>query len=206
MISDDELLRGLSKLLQESRRVESDLVAHIGEVEHRRLFVRYASSMFVYVTEFLHFSEHEAYLRIGVARAARKHPIVLEILRDGRLHLSGIARLAPLLTEANRESVLARASGMSKREIEELVAELSPKDDVPATIRKLPDCQEKTKPNRLQQLDYGKDVTERYIIISGSGGRVSEPSTAYAVGSRGTRLPRMATEVRWIPAPLRRYG
>jgi len=152
MISDDELLRGLSKLLQESRRVESDLVAHIGEVEHRRLFVRYASSMFTYVTEALNLSEHEAYLRIGVARAARKHPMVLEMLRDGRLHLSGIARLAPLLTEANREMVLARAEGKSKREIEELVAELSPREDVPATIRKLPERKETNKPNRLGQL------------------------------------------------------
>ena len=152
MISDDELLRGLSKLLQESRRVESDLVAHIGEVEHRRLFVRYASSMFTYVAEVLNLSEHEAYLRIGVARAARKHPMVLEMLRDGRLHLSGIARLAPLLTEANREMVLARAEGKSKREIEELVAELSPREDVPATIPKLADRREKAKPKFCGQL------------------------------------------------------
>jgi len=66
--------------------------------------------------------------------------------------LSGIARLAPLLTEANRESVLARAVGKSKREIEELAAELSPKEDVPATIRKLPEQREEAKPNRYRQL------------------------------------------------------
>ncbi len=167
MISDDELLRGLSKLLQESRCVESDLVAHIGEVEHRRLFVRYASSMFIYATQILHLSEHEAYLRIGVARAARKHPMLLEMLSDGRLHLSGIARLAPLLTEANRESVLARAAGLSKRGIEELVAELAPKDDVPTTIRKLPERQETTRlnlspqlvPERVEQENLDVDTT-----------------------------------------------
>ncbi len=102
--------------------------------------------MFVYATKALGLSECEAYLRIGVARAARKHPILLEMLGDGRLFLSGIARLAPLLTEANRESVLDRAVGMSKREIEELVAELSPKEDIPATIRKLPERRQKTKP------------------------------------------------------------
>jgi hypothetical protein len=49
-------------------------------------------------------------------------------------------------------------------------------------------------------------VTERYRSHRRSGSRVSEPSTTYAVGSRGTRLPRMATEARWTPAPLRRYG
>ena len=73
-ISDDELLHRLSELLQQSRRVESELVAHIGEVDARRLYAREASpSMFSYCTERLNLSEHEAYLRITVARASREH-------------------------------------------------------------------------------------------------------------------------------------
>ena len=144
-LSDDELLRRLSELLQKSRRVESELVAHIGEVDARRLYAREAApSMFAYCTEVLNLSEPEAYLRIAVARASRTHPMLLEMLADGRLHLSGIAKLAPCLTEANRETLLARAVGKSKREIEELVAEISPKPDVPATIRKLPERKDKT--------------------------------------------------------------
>ena len=51
-ISDDELLRRLSELLRQSRRVESELVAHIGEVDERRLYACEASpSMFAYCTE-----------------------------------------------------------------------------------------------------------------------------------------------------------
>jgi len=138
-VSDDDLLRRLTELLTKSRRVEAELIAHIGEVDSRRLYASKASSMFVYSTEVLHLSEHEAYLRITVARAARKHPILLDMLADGRLHLSGIAKLVPLLTESNRETLLARAAHQSKRKIEELVAELSPKPDVPATLRKLPE-------------------------------------------------------------------
>ena len=88
-VSDDELLRRLSELLQKSRRVEAELVAHIGEVDARRLYAREAApSMFVYCTERLNLSEHEAYLRIGVARAARRHPMLLDILAEGRLPLS----------------------------------------------------------------------------------------------------------------------
>ena len=83
-------------------------------------------------------SEAEAYLRIGVARASRKHPMLLAMLGDGRLHLTGISKLAPYLTEANRDAVLSRAAYKSKRKIEELVAEISPKPDVPTTMRKLP--------------------------------------------------------------------
>jgi hypothetical protein len=64
--------------------------------------------------------------------------MLLTMLGEGRLHLSGIERLAPHLTEENRDAVLDRAAFKSKRQIEELVAELAPKPDVPAMIRKLP--------------------------------------------------------------------
>src|SRR3972149_11121306 len=138
-LSDDELLHRLLELTQQSRRVEADLIAHIGEVDHRRLYARNAcSSMFSYCVEVLNLSEAESHFRIAVARAARKHPVLLTMLGDGRLHLSGIATLAPHLTDENRESVLARATHKSKRQIEELVAELAPKPDVPSGIRKLP--------------------------------------------------------------------
>jgi len=152
-ISDDELLRRLSDLLKQSRRAEADLVAHIGEVDERRLYAREAaSSMFAYCTEVLHLSEHEAYLRITVARASRKHPTLLAMLADGRLHLSGIGKLAAHLTDSNWEEVLARATHSSKREIEELVAELAPKPDVPPTVRKLP-----MRPEPTRAVELGLD-------------------------------------------------
>ena len=120
-ISDDELLRRLAELLRQSRRVEAHLVAHIGEVDERRLYTREASpSMFAYGTEVLHLSEAEAYLRIAAARAAREHPLLLTMLTDGRLHLTGIAKLAPHLTLKNRDPLTAsgrsshaRARGVS---------------------------------------------------------------------------------------------
>ena len=145
-IADDDLLRRLWEILQESRRVEVELIAHIGEVDQRRLYARQASSMFVYCTETLHLSGAEAFLRIAVARAARKHPVLLSMLEDGRLHLSGIAKLAPVLTEANRDALLTRAEHKTKRKIEELVAEVAPKPDVAPTMRKLPERSEPSKP------------------------------------------------------------
>ena len=138
-IPDDELLRRLAELLRQSRRIEADFVAHIGEVEERRLYAREASpSMFVYCTEVLHLSEPEAYLRITVARASRKHPVLLALLEDGRLHLTGIALLAPHLTKENRDLLLKRATHRSKRQVQELIAEIAPRPDVPAVMRKLP--------------------------------------------------------------------
>ena len=141
-ISDDDLLTRLSDLVGHSRRIEADLVAHIGEVDVRRLYARESTpSMFVFCTQTLHLSESEAYLRIGVARAGRRHPVLMEMLRDGRLHLSAIAKIAPLLDdldEVGHAELLRRATHKSKREVEELIAELAPRPDVPESIRKVP--------------------------------------------------------------------
>jgi hypothetical protein len=137
-VPDDELLRRLAALLRSVRHTEAELVAHIGEVDARRLYAREACpSMWSYCTERLHLSGAEAYLRIAAARAAREHPVLLEMLAEGRMHLTAIALLAPHLTSGNREGLLRRATHKSKREVEEIVAEIAPRPDAPARIRKL---------------------------------------------------------------------
>ena len=185
--SDDELLRRLSDLLRQSRRNEADLVAHIGEVDRRRLYSREASpSMFGYCTEVLHLSEAEAYLRIAAARASREHPLLLTMLADGRLHLTAIAKLAPHLTLENREALLKRATHRSKREIEELVAELSPRPDAPAVMRKLPDRRDgKTSPApRLGPDAEAPSLGRR----PGGGASVDRPLRPDGVGAREPEL------------------
>jgi hypothetical protein len=143
-VADDELLDRLTQVVGGSRHTEADVILHVGEVDERKLYAQRACpSMFSYATTVLHLSEPEAYLRIAAARASRKHPVLLAMLAEGQLHLSGIALLARHLTTENRDAVLARARHRSKREIEELVAELSPKADVPARMRRLPRTREK---------------------------------------------------------------
>ncbi len=139
-LADEELLKRTCELLGHSRSTEAALLAHLAEIDARRLYARFAvSCLFGYCTRVLHLSEHEAYLRITAARAARKHPVLLSMLADGRLHLTGIARLAVHLTAENCDRVLARATHRSMREVEELIAELAPLADAPPAIRKLPD-------------------------------------------------------------------
>ena len=112
--------------------------------------------MFGYCTEVLHLSEYAAYLRIAVARAARTHPVLLEMLRDGRLHLTAIRHIAPLLLDAvddaKREEILRCATHKSKREIEELVARLRPQPDAPTSIRKLPKRRKRCSPETGSEL------------------------------------------------------
>ncbi len=145
-LSDDELLVRLADVSKQSRRGEAVLVAHIAEVDARRLYAKEASpSMFSYCMDVLHLSEAEAYRRISAARLSRRFPMLLAMLEDGRIHLCGITVISKHLTEANCEEVLARATHKSKRALEELVAELAPKPDVPPTIRKRPQRQARSK-------------------------------------------------------------
>ena len=77
----------------------------------------------------------------GLGQLGRRagNPVLLTMLGDGRLHLSGIAVLVRHLTDANCDEILARATRKTKREILELVAEIAPKPDVPPSIRKVPE-------------------------------------------------------------------
>jgi hypothetical protein len=64
-LSDRDLLRALHQLTARDREVEAELLAHLGEVDARGLYLEEGcASMFAYCTEVLHFSEATAYHRI----------------------------------------------------------------------------------------------------------------------------------------------
>jgi hypothetical protein len=137
-LGDHALLARIQVLADRARNTTAELIAHLAELETRKVLEAEAHSLFSFCREVLHLSEHSAYNRIAAARAARKFPVILERLADGSVNLSTIRLLAPVLTSENHEAVLAKAAGKSKREVEMLVARLAPRADVPSTIRKLP--------------------------------------------------------------------
>jgi 5-methylcytosine-specific restriction endonuclease McrA len=65
--------------------------------------------------------------------------MLLTMLADGSLHLTAITLLAPHLTQTNRDGLLKRATHRSKHQIQELIAEIAPRPDVPVVVRKLPE-------------------------------------------------------------------
>jgi hypothetical protein len=137
-LSDDELISRTGELAVRGRRVEAALIAHMAEVDRRQLYRGEAcSSMFAYATRRLRLSESQAYDRIAVARTSRTFPVVLEMLADGRLTLTAASKLGPHLTRDNAETLLARAVHATRRQVEELVAEVAPQADAPSSIRRV---------------------------------------------------------------------
>jgi hypothetical protein len=137
--SDRELLAEVTRLAASEREATARLVASLAEVDARRLYLSEGcTSLFTYCTQVLHLSEHAAYNRIEAARAARRFPQILERLAEGSIHLTAVRLLAPTLTPENHRTLLDAARHKSKRDIEHLLAQMNPKPDVAASIRKLP--------------------------------------------------------------------
>lgn len=138
-LTKKDLLLRLKALVGKGCRLTADVLAHIGETDARQLYLDAAcSSMFTYCTSRLLMSEGEAYNRIEAARVARRFPIIFEHVASGALHLTAVRLLAPRLTQENHRELLTAAKHLSKREVEQLIADRFPRPDVATSFRKLP--------------------------------------------------------------------
>jgi len=139
--SDAELLNAVRELVARVRGVTRELLVELGEVDARRLYLEEAcSSMFAFCTTRLGFSEDVAYKRIQAARLGRRFPAVLQAFGAGRIHLAGLAILGPHMRAGNHRELLAAAAGLTKRQIEALVADRFPATTPPrrkGTLRRL---------------------------------------------------------------------
>jgi 5-methylcytosine-specific restriction endonuclease McrA len=140
LLSNEQLLLDLRTVAARERETTARLIALLSELDARRLYLAEGyASLFVYCTRCLHLSEHAAYGRTEAARAARKFPVILELLSAGSLTLTTVCLLASHLTADNHARVLAAARHKSKREVEQQVAALQPMPPVPSRVRKLPE-------------------------------------------------------------------
>jgi hypothetical protein len=138
-LPDAELMARVKTLITREREAGAELIAHLAELDTRDLHLRQGyASLYVYCRDALGLSEWEAYNRIEVARAARRFPVILEMLAEGSVNLTSVRLLAPHLTPDNHRAVLESSRGKRKQEVEEMVARLAPRPDARAFVRRLP--------------------------------------------------------------------
>jgi len=138
-LSDAQLLESLTSLVGQGRVVLARLLAHLVEVEERRLHLEAACpSMFRFCVLRLGMSEDEACRRIHAARLVHRFPGLLVRIERGELTLSTLALLHDALTPTNYEDLVQAAAGKTKAEVQTLLAQRSPKPDVPATMTSIP--------------------------------------------------------------------
>jgi hypothetical protein len=133
------LARRLAELAGDERRVQVDFLLHLDEFDRRRAFLEAGyESLWTYCLRVLHLREGAAGRRIGAMRVLRRFPGLQGALRDGRLCLSTVTLLGPLLAEDKLDDLVARAAYRTKAEVEHLVATLQPRTAPREGFRKLP--------------------------------------------------------------------
>ena len=138
-LGNDQLLAGLLSLVRRGNELNSDVLAHLAEVDARGLHweLGYAS-LFSYCTEKLGLSESAAGRRIAAARLCRRFPEAFSLVARGQLLLSALCALGAHLTPANAPLLFAACSWKSRRCIDQILAAYSPRPDVRDSIRRLP--------------------------------------------------------------------
>lgn len=126
-MTDDELLESLDRLAAADRTLNRDLLAHLAVIDSRgSTKKRGYSTLYVYCTTRLKFSETEAYRRIAAARLAMSHRQILTMVERAEVNLSTLMAVNPILNQKNAEEVLTRIKGKSKREAEMIAASVDP--------------------------------------------------------------------------------
>jgi hypothetical protein len=137
-LTNDQLTAELTRLARGEREATVALIVHLAEFGERRLHTAAGfSSLFEYCTEVLHLSEDAAFNRVEAARAARRFPLMVDMLLKGSLSPTTARMLGRKLTPKNHAELLAAAAGKSKKEVEKLLAWRFPEEDVPSSVRKL---------------------------------------------------------------------
>jgi 5-methylcytosine-specific restriction endonuclease McrA len=152
-LSDRDLLSVLDGADCRDRSTTADLLAYLAEVDRRRLYVPAGyPSMFNWCVETRHYSEDVASKRIRAIRAVRRFPVILDMIADGRLHLSAVALLARRLTHENAEELLTTSVRRSKRWIERMLAERFPEADAPTLVQSIPSANNLPAPGPVKEL------------------------------------------------------
>jgi hypothetical protein len=138
-LSNPDLLAEIRRLAHGERDATARLVAHLAELEERKLHLAEGySSLFDYCTGALGMSEDEAFFRMRAARVARQYPAVVDMLAAGSIHLSTIRLVSAHLTAENAGELLAAVAGKTKREVERCLAGRFPEPGPADAVRKLP--------------------------------------------------------------------
>jgi hypothetical protein len=144
-------------------------IALLGEIEARKLYVPAGySSMFAYCLGARHMSEDRANKRLRVARAARVFPGIYDAIAEGRLHLTALFLLAPHLTPANVDTLLAAATHKTRAQVELLIAERFPKADVAAEVWPIPSpAPATTPPVEVEQVELKVEAVAENLPVPG---------------------------------------
>src|SRR3954465_1780146 len=109
-LGNGQLLAALTALARQENEVTSDLLAHLAELDERRLYLELGfPSLFAYCTQSLGMCESSAGRRILAARVCRRYPAAFARVARGELNLSALCAMSPHLNSENAAELMALA-------------------------------------------------------------------------------------------------
>ncbi len=138
-VSDEELSHSLLRLVRQERKLTSQILDYLKEVEDRKLFAKRGyPSLFSYCTEFLGYSESAAQRRISAMRLLREVPQLKEQVTSGELSLSNVSKAASFFKQEQKinektygpqekAEILRSLQGKTQKEAEVQLIKISPK-------------------------------------------------------------------------------
>jgi hypothetical protein len=146
-VSDSELLKATKLLACEEKKIGIEVLHHLREIDARKLFASLGfSSLFLYCTQELKYSEGGAYRRIAAMRLLRDVPEYEEKLQCGAVSVATLSQVQSFLVQEKRQQkktdskeekleLLEKVEGMSSQQTERVLATISPQAVRPEKAR-----------------------------------------------------------------------
>ncbi len=152
-LTDEQLIFDTRKLIKKEQEIVVEVIAHLEEIERRRLFCDAGhDSLWSYTIGELGYSEAQAHRRIDAMRMSRKVSSVKKGLESGTLNVTCINLGSAFLKAANeqnkninQEDLFLKLEGKSKKEVMTILQEKREELNLP--MKQLPKKIVETKSN-----------------------------------------------------------
>ena len=103
-LSNSALLQSTKSLAADERRITLEILWHLREIEHRRLFAECYPSLFEYCLKELLYSENAAFRRISAMRALKETPTLEASIQSGKLSITTVSKVQSFMRSEKLQS------------------------------------------------------------------------------------------------------
>ena len=123
---------------QKFKHSEAELLAALIEIDTHRVFEKFGvTSTYSYCLKVLRLSEDQAYAFVKVARLSKAIPALQSAVESGRVNVSTLRKIAPVIKPDNQSEWLAKAEALPRRILEQEVARHAPQTRTPDRLKPL---------------------------------------------------------------------
>ena len=139
-----DIVKKLETLAKVERRISVKILRHLMEMEKRRIHLDMGySSLFIFLTKHLKYSDGSAYRRIEAMKILRDVPDLGHRITVGAIsvtvaaEISRIVKIKKIKDSREKLALVEQFSWKNKREVEKEIARIAPRETKPEKIREI---------------------------------------------------------------------